>query len=71
MLVRIKLLRSGVIDDVTIVDAARMHTDAPFRDMALSARDAALLASPIQLPPGQYKAVTVLTISLDPRAVLR
>ena len=71
VLVRIKLLRSGVIDDVTIVDAARMHTDAPFRDMALSARDAALLASPIQLPPGQYKAVTVLTISLDPRSVLR
>lgn len=71
VLVRVKLLKSGVIDDVTIVDAARMHTDAPFRDMALSARDAALLASPIQLPPGRYQAVTVLTISLDPRAVLR
>ena len=68
---RVRLLRSGVIDDVTIVDAARMHTDEPFRDMALSARDAALLASPIQLPPGHYRAVTVLTISLDPRAVLR
>jgi hypothetical protein len=71
VLVRVKLLRSGVIDDVTILDAARMHTDAPFRDMALSARDAALLASPIQLPPGRYQAVTVLTISLDPKAVLR
>ncbi len=71
VLVRVRLLKSGVIDDVTIVDAARMHTDAPFRDMALSARDAALLASPIQLPPGQYKPVTVLTISLDPKAVLR
>jgi hypothetical protein len=71
VLVRVRLLKSGVIDDVTIVDAARMHTDAPFRDMALSARDAALLASPIQLPPGHYQAVTVLTISLDPRAVLR
>jgi len=71
VLVRVRLLRSGVIDDVTIVDAARMHTDEPFRNMALSARDAALLASPIQLPPGHYRAVTVLTISLDPRAVLR
>ncbi len=71
VLVRVKLLKNGVIDDVTIVDAARMHTDAPFRDMALSARDAALLASPIQLPPGHYQAVTVLTISLDPKAVLR
>lgn len=71
VLVKLRLLKSGVIDDVTIVDAARMHTDAPFRDMALSARDAALLASPIQLPPGTYQRVTVLTISLDPKAVLR
>ncbi|MDB5734961.1 MAG: TolA protein [Alphaproteobacteria bacterium] len=71
VLVRIRLLKSGAIDEVTIVDAARMHTDAPFRDMALSARDAALLASPIQLPPGHYQAVTMLTISLDPKAVLR
>jgi hypothetical protein len=71
VLVRVRLLQSGVIDDVTIVDAARMHTDAPFRNMALSARDAALLASPIQLPPGHYQRVTVLTINLDPKSVLR
>lgn len=71
VLVRVRLLQSGVIDDVTIVDAARMHTDAPFRNMALSARDAALLASPIQLPPGHYQRVTVLTIQLDPKSVLR
>jgi len=71
VLLRVRLLQSGVIDDVTIVDAARMHTDAPFRNMALSARDAALLASPIQLPPGHYERVTVLTIQLDPKSVLR
>ena len=71
VLVRVRLLQSGVIDDVTIVDTARMHTDAPFRNMALSARDAALLASPIQLPPGHYERVTVLTINLDPKSVLR
>jgi len=69
--VRVRLLQSGVIDDVTIVDQARMHTDEPFRNMALSARDAALLASPIQLPPGHYQRVTVLTINLDPKSVLR
>jgi hypothetical protein len=71
VLVRVRLLQNGVIDDVTIVDAVRMHTDEPFRNMALSARDAALLASPIQLPPGHYQRVTVLTINLDPKSVLR
>ena len=71
VVVRVRLLRSGVIDDVTIVDQARFHNDSAFRNMALSARNAALLASPIQLPPGRYQRVTVLTIDLDPKAVLR
>jgi hypothetical protein len=71
VVVRVRLLRSGVIDDVTIVDQARFQTDGAFRNMALSARNAAMLASPIQLPPGRYQRVTVLTIDLDPKAVLR
>jgi hypothetical protein len=68
---RVRLLASGTIDDVVIVDAARMKTDAAFHDMALSARDAAILASPLDLPPGHYPRVQNLTIVLDPRAVLR
>jgi len=68
---RVRLLGSGFIDDVTIVDAARMKTDAAFHDMALSARNAALLASPLDLPPGNYPRVQNLTIVLDPNAVLR
>jgi hypothetical protein len=71
VVVRVRLLRSGVIDDVTIVDQARFHNDSAFRNMALSARNAAMLASPIQLPPGRYQRVTVLTIDLNPKAVLR
>ena len=69
--VRVRLLSSGIIEDVVILDQNRFHTDTAFRNMALSARDAALLASPIQLPPGHYQKVTVLTIDLDPKAVLR
>ena len=71
VLVRVRLLQSGVIDDVTIVDQARFYNDSAFRNMALSARNAALLASPILLPPGRYQRVTVLTIDLDPKSVLR
>lgn len=71
VVVRVRLLQSGVIDDVTIVDQSRFYNDSAFRNMALSARNAAMLASPIQLPPGRYQRVTVLTIDLDPKAVLR
>jgi hypothetical protein len=68
---RVRLLASGTIDDVTIMDAARMKTDAAFHDMALSARNAAILASPLALPPGHYPRVQDLTITLDPKAVLK
>jgi len=71
VLIRVRLLKSGVIDDVAILDQARYHRDKIFRDMALSARDAALLASPIQLPSGRYEKSQTLTIDLDPKAVLR
>jgi hypothetical protein len=71
VLVRIRLLKSGVIDDVFVVDQQRFVTDKAFRDMALSARDAALLASPIQWPGGLKQKSQTLTINLDPKAVLR
>jgi hypothetical protein len=71
VLVRVRLLKSGVIDDVTIVDQQRFHLEKIFRDMALSARDAALLASPIQIPGTRFEKTQTLTINLDPKAVLR
>ena len=69
--IRLKLSRAGVISDVEIVDQVRFTNDKLFRNMALSARDAAELASPISLPPGHYDAVMDIAITLDPRAVLR
>jgi hypothetical protein len=69
--IRLKLSRAGVISDVRIVDQARFINDKLFREMALSARNAALLASPIALPPGRYDAVMEIAITLDPHAVLR
>jgi len=71
VLVRVRLLKSGVIDDVTIVDQRRFYVDKAFRNMALSARDATLLASPIQIPGVRYEKTQTLTINLDPKAVLR
>lgn len=69
--IKLKLSRAGVISDIEIVDQARFANDKLFRNMALSARDAAMLASPISLPPGRYDAVMNIAITLDPRAVLR
>ncbi len=69
--IRLKLSRKGVISDVEIVDQVRYVNDKLFRNMAISARNAALLASPISLPPGRYDAVMNIAITLDPRAVLR
>lgn len=69
--IRLKLSRTGVISDVQIVDQARYANDKLFRNMAVSARNAALLASPISLPPGRYDAVMDISLTLDPNAVLR
>jgi hypothetical protein len=71
VLVRIRVLKGGAIDDVTSVDQQRFHLDKAFRNMALSARDAALLASPIQIPGVKFEKTQTLTINLDPKAVLR
>ena len=68
--IRLKLSRAGVISDVQIVDQARYANDKLFRSMAVSARNAALLASPISLPPGHYEPVMDIALTLDPKAAL-
>jgi len=66
----LKMTRTGVISDVQITDQQRFNEDKLFRSMALSARNAAMLASPIPLPPGRYDAVMTVSITLDPKAAL-
>lgn len=69
--IRLKISSTGILSDIRIVDQQRFASDRQFRDMALSARNAALLASPIALPPGHYEPIKEIAITLDPRAVLR
>jgi hypothetical protein len=61
----------GEVSDIVIADQTRFRTDAVFHDMALSARNAAQLASPIRMPPGNWPKVIPLEIDLDPKAALR
>jgi hypothetical protein len=68
---RLNVSSGGTISDIVIADQERFRTDAVFHNMALSARNAALLASPIQMPPGNWPKVIALEIDLDPKAALR
>jgi hypothetical protein len=61
---------NGTITSAEIIDKRRYATDAAFRQIAMSARNAILLASPINLPPGHYAPETAITLSLNPRDVL-
>jgi hypothetical protein len=67
---RVVMMRNGSISLAEIVDKHRYATDAAYREIAMSARNAVLLSSPIQLPPGNYPAETEMTIRLDPRDAL-
>lgn len=68
---RIVMKRDGTIVSADIADAARAKADAVYRDIAISARNAALLSSPIPLPPGDYAPRMTFTLDLDPRDTLR
>jgi hypothetical protein len=53
-----------------IVGSARSN-DPAYREIAVSARNAVLLSSPIALPPGHYQDVMDMVLELNPRDTLR
>ncbi|HEY1709332.1 MAG TPA: hypothetical protein VGG10_13780 [Rhizomicrobium sp.] len=69
--IRVAMTSQGTIDSAEIVDKTRYAGDAIFREIALSARNAVTLSSPIPLPPGDYQPVMNFTITLDPRDAAR
>lgn len=62
---------SGVVSRAEIVDKERFATDAAWRDVALSARNAVLLSSPITFPGGPRVGAIDVILRLDPRDMLR
>jgi len=71
VLIHIELKRNGTITKADIVDRARFTTDSAYHDVALSARNAVLLSSPIALPAGQLQMPLNLTLTLNPKDTLR
>jgi hypothetical protein len=68
---RIVMKNNGTISTAEFVDKRRYATDAAYRQIAMSARNAVLLSSPIALPAGNYPAEIEMTLHLDPRDALR
>ncbi|HUO87632.1 MAG TPA: hypothetical protein VMU08_00545 [Rhizomicrobium sp.] len=68
---RIVVLRNGTVAKAEILDRERYTRDALYRDVALSARNAVLLSSPLTLPNGAFGERIEVTLNLNPRDTLR
>jgi hypothetical protein len=71
VILRVTVTGAGVITDIEILDRQQFNGDLLFRNMAISARNAATLASPIRMPPGNWPRESTFDIALDPRAASR
>ncbi len=69
--IRVVMKSNGTITKAEIVDKQRYSDDAVYRSIALSARNAIILASPLVLPAGQYAETMDMTLNLNPRDTLR
>ena len=69
--IHVVLTRDGTVTKAEIVDNARYKADATYRSIALSARNAVLLSSPLALPSGDYDETMDMTLNLNPRNSLR
>jgi hypothetical protein len=69
--IAVTMKRDGSITAADVVDTARSRSDGLFRDIAIGARNAVLLSSPIALPAGDYPAAMHFVLALDTRAVMR
>jgi outer membrane biosynthesis protein TonB len=67
--IHLLLNRDGKVASAEVVPDPRLATDENFRTLAMSARNAALLSSPLTLPPGTYDLVKDITLDFDPRKV--
>ena len=71
VLLRVTVSAAGVITAVDIMDRQQFDGDKLFRNMAIGARNAALLTSPVRMPPGNWPRESSFVIDLDPRAASR
>jgi hypothetical protein len=68
--IHVEITNAGVVLKADIVDSPRAN-DPMYREVAVSARNAVLLSSPISLPAGHYDHVMDIVLYLNPRDALR
>jgi hypothetical protein len=71
ILLHVVLQRDGNVDRAEIIDRARFASDPAWRAVALSARNAVLLSSPLNFPAGYPHRRTDLVLALNPKDALR
>jgi hypothetical protein len=71
ILVHVKVAPDGAVVGAEIVDRTRYLNDAAWRAIALSARNAVLLSSPLNLPSGYSGGAIDVTLALNSRDVTR
>ncbi len=69
--VHVVLDSDGNVETATAILDPRHRRDPAYRDLALSARNAVLVSSPLRLPPGTPASMRDVVLTLDPRAALR
>jgi len=69
-MIHVEMTSEGVVLKAAIVDSGRTN-DVAYREVAVSARNAVLLSSPLSLPAGHYQGLMDMVLFLNPRAVLR
>jgi hypothetical protein len=68
--IHIQMKRNGMVTLAEIVDQQRYKTDAVYRQVALSARNAIILSSPFALPEGHYRETMDMVLMLNPKDTL-
>lgn len=71
VLIHVLVKRDGTVLEADIVDTSRYKTDSVFRWIALSAKNAVILSSPLTLPPDFDRQKLELTLKLNPRDAMR
>ncbi len=71
VMLRLTVTDKGELTDIVILDQQAFDGNLLFRSIAIGARNAAVLSSPIPMPPGNWPKATVLTIALNPRDASR
>jgi len=65
--IRVEMTNGGEVLKADVVDRSRFRTDPIFHEIALSAKNAVILSSPLTLPEGRYAETFAVTLLLNPR----